>query len=708
MRIQLSSIGISRLPGATRKLLFLSGVSFFLGRTVVAESLSPLGPAMFAACRLVVPEVSLAAAVACIIGAATVGIDHLMPICAALVAETIFLRKPSFSRSRINLNTTSTIAAGSMFLGRLAYVRGGITVLSVLTAAADGVSAGLATALFSYVLSNSVFENDQFSRFQPLLVMVMSLSVIAGTGGISIGRFTLQRLFGLCATAVAGASGGPSVGSCVGLGTGIIGSLTGGWSPGFIGFLGIAGLLCGVGGWFGPVEALAGFLAGSLTVLMWAGRDLEVPLFEVGVAALAALVSSLKVGKSQLIGSLFRTAKDGELPRRNRENNHAYADYSEIGKMLAGIGGLIESSSAKTVTYDGAVFHDEKDIVRYLTMRICEDCAGKRECWELNTSETISTLQKAARDILSSLNESRHANLSGCLDRCLRHSDFAREAAHLVELQRLSTKTASLRQELMVSVAAQYRHIGQLLSAARSRDGADQGKPELHVSIRGKSVPAEGCDEPGDVWLRYDIDSSKTLVVLVDGMGKGTSAARQSQVALDILKKLLDLGFDYNMCMSFVNSALSLAFGSEIFIALDCLLVDSCTERAYFYKLGAPPSFIRKSDGNVIVVRGSRPPIGAARYMPVYGTNERVGPGDTIVMVSDGIFRASPVPARTENLVMSRLSRLKDPSPEACVKTLLGPGNFFAKARVFDDISVVAVGVDGFGSIHKSAVSCDV
>ena len=110
------------------------------------------------------------------------------------------------------------------------------------------------------------------------------------------------------------------------------------------------------------------------------------------------------------------------------------------------------------------------------------------------------------------------------------------------------------------------------------------------------------------------------MAILVDGMGKGEKAARESRDTIDILKSLLDCGLDYDSCISFLNSALFLSCRPDGFVAVDCLLIDHDTERAYFHKLGSPPSFIRKKDGNVLVVRAQKPPAGAFSSMPSFSS----------------------------------------------------------------------------------------
>ncbi len=205
-------------------------------------------------------------------------------------------------------------------------------------------------------------------------------------------------------------------------------------------------------------------------------------------------------------------------------------------------------------------------------------------------------------------------------------------------------------------------------------------------------MAAEGASKSGDLWTKFDLGTGKSLLVLADGMGKGDAAAKQSRDTIDLMKSLLDCGLDYDSCVSFLNSSLYLAFRPESFIAIDCLLIDHDSERAYFHKFGAPPSFIRKKDGNVVVVRGSRPPAGAENVVACYSSSEPITVGDTIFLVSDGAFRTSPVPARAEHTLVSRIRRLKESNLDFSVKALTGQGR--GGRRPPDDVTVVGVQVE--------------
>ena len=58
------------------------------------------------------------------------------------------------------------------------------------------------------------------------------------------------------------------------------------------------------------------------------------------------------------------------------------------------------------------------------------------------------------------------------------------------------------------------------------------------------------------------------------------------------------------------------------------------------------------------------------------------------------MFRSSPVPARAEHFVVSRLRRMKDESLDALLKSLSGHTQRLKGQGPADDVTVVAVRVD--------------
>ena len=113
------------------------------------------------------------------------------------------------------------------------------------------------------------------------------------------------------------------------------------------------------------------------------------------------------------------------------------------------------------------------------------------------------------------------------------------------------------------------------MDPGRITSSSSKKSPSLKLSVKGTTNAASGVEKPGDMWVRYDLDPGRTLLILVDGMGKGEIAAKQSRDAVRLLKSLIDCRLDHTTCISFLNSTLHLAWRPDSFVALDCVVIDA-------------------------------------------------------------------------------------------------------------------------------------
>ena len=97
----------------------------------------------------------------------------------------------------------------------------------------------------------------------------------------------------------------------------------------------------------------------------------------------------------------------------------------------------------------------------------------------------------------------------------------------------------------------------------------------------------------------------------------------------------------------------------------------------------------------MLAVRGSTPPAGAVTDTLCYGTSEPIAPGDMIFLVSDGVFRSSPVPARSEQMLMGRIGRLKVNDSDSSVRSLVNHCLRHQGQAPEDDITIVGALFNG-------------
>ncbi len=127
-----------------------------------------------------------------------------------------------------------------------------------------------------------------------------------------------------------------------------------------------------------------------------------------------------------------------------------------------------------------------------------------------------------------------------------------------------------------------------------------------------------------------------SAVLLSDGMGTGSSAALDSNMAVCLMEKLLSAGFSFESAVKLVNSSLIIKSTDESMATMDGLCVNLYTGQADFYKAGAAISFIR-SDREIFVVEESSLPLGILREVSFARQSTHLQSGDIVLLVSDGI-----------------------------------------------------------------------
>ncbi len=143
----------------------------------------------------------------------------------------------------------------------------------------------------------------------------------------------------------------------------------------------------------------------------------------------------------------------------------------------------------------------------------------------------------------------------------------------------------------------------------------------------------------GDAGTYFKRHDGKLYLLLCDGMGSGPEANRESTLAVRLLEQLLQAGVDARRALTTLSSALALR-GEETggFTTVDLFQLDLFTGEGELYKLGAAPTYIKKS-GSVQRLSGKSLPAGLAEgdASALDQFSLRLAPGDCVLMISDGV-----------------------------------------------------------------------
>ena len=197
----------------------------------------------------------------------------------------------------------------------------------------------------------------------------------------------------------------------------------------------------------------------------------------------------------------------------------------------------------------------------------------------------------------------------------------------------------------------------------------------------------------GDIygWLR--MADGRTLFWIVDATGHGASAALLTTLA----KLLFHHGsVEHNLpadIMCAVNKDFRSIFGARSFMTAMCVALDPLSGRATIVGAGHPPLLVARRDGRTDAIRSSAPPLGLIEATEFAETHVDLGPGDTFLLYTDGLYGGEN--AQAARLTPDGLAQMLQPAtadPQALLTRLLDQTiSANGEKPLPDDIAAVAV-----------------
>ncbi|GKU77080.1 stage II sporulation protein E [Paenibacillus sp. L3-i20] len=244
--------------------------------------------------------------------------------------------------------------------------------------------------------------------------------------------------------------------------------------------------------------------------------------------------------------------------------------------------------------------------------------------------------------------------------------------------------------------------LGEHIAVKAEQAPAKHGEPSMVIFGSAKQYEVEtgvagaakgGELLSGDSFSLVELGNGKFAVAISDGMGNGERARQESSAALSILQQLLQSGMDEKLAVKSVNSVLLLRSAEEMYATVDLAIVDLYTAHTTFMKIGSTPSFIKRGK-EVIPISANNLPIGIIQDIDVDFISMQMQPGDTLVMMSDGIYDA-PGHAVNKELWMKRIiSELGTDDPQEMADALLETVVRYHEGDIVDDMTVLVARID--------------
>ena len=269
---------------------------------------------------------------------------------------------------------------------------------------------------------------------------------------------------------------------------------------------------------------------------------------------------------------------------------------------------------------------DEDAILQRAAQTACSGCACRGNCKD---SRRLAQLPSALL----------HKSLLSVQELpiiCRKSGRFLAELHRAQEHLRSIRADRQHRQEYQAAVVQQYRFLGEYLQQLSDQlaQKAEQVRPCFDVSVEVFSN--RRGSENGDRCAVFRGIRDLQYVVLCDGMGTGTGAAREGKSALLLLRRLLTAGYPGQAALQTLNSLCALR-GRAGAVTVDLLELELSTGKGRLYKWGAAPSYLQGGLGWEKIGVPSPPPGLSVTDQEPRQYAIRLHRSERLVLLSDGV-----------------------------------------------------------------------
>jgi serine phosphatase RsbU (regulator of sigma subunit) len=198
----------------------------------------------------------------------------------------------------------------------------------------------------------------------------------------------------------------------------------------------------------------------------------------------------------------------------------------------------------------------------------------------------------------------------------------------------------------------------------------------------------------GDFFDIFELEHNKVGIMIGDVSGKGLRAATITSLVKNTIRAYAYEEESPAAILARTNNAVKKSTPPSYFVTLFFGIFDLKTGGIVYCSAGHPPALLKKRDGVELLSKNS-PILGAFLDMKYLEGISTVGPGDVLVLYTDGITEARH--GREffgEDRLVAFLNNLKKISVKDTVQAIYDEVIRFTGGELFDDAVLLSVGIN--------------
>lgn len=572
---------------------------------------------------------------------------------------------------------------------------------------------GIITYIFYKIFANSLIVINQYG-----IKKAFSIEEVMGTSlliSIALCAFSKIHIFGLSLTNIfsimlvlfLGWKNGMLVGGTAGITIGMVLGIINSTSPVLVASYAISGLIAGILNKLGKIGVIIGFCAGN-AVLTYVTNGNTVPIImirEILIASLGLLIipKEANIDITEIINETKCLPTTAGVIEEKNKTASKLSNVSETILQMAR-----SYNEAAKDTLEEPIEKDSQKCFKEEVMNNFEDMEDNLlyDDLLLNDEEILNESYKILEEkgeiapeelivILEKVNNYKlvQDNIQNDLDQIVKilNSTYG--------INKLNTiwkhKEANNKKVLANQLGGVSKVISSLAEDIKTEETGEKPKQQYKLTIGTSSTTKNNSEVSGDSNIRVKLHDGKYMMAISDGMGSGEKAQKSSSTVINMLKRLLTTGFDKDVSIGLINSAVNMNSNEETYATIDISIVDLSNGNIEFVKNGACPTFI-KTGQKVDTVKAVSFPAGVFDKIDLVVYDKDLKPNDIIVMCSDGIIESNIeyknkelwVKELLENIQTSDVQKISDIIMQEAID------NGFGIAK--DDMTIIVAKLEKF------------